>query len=150
MTDKPRKTPNEVRPSAGGTPPASPAACAATTQYGRPCQNPAQPGKAVCWSHDPENAARRTRNARAGGRAAHSPTSLEIAELKDELKELIREVKDGKVAPGVAAVITQLSNTIIRAIEQDRKVCETEGIVERIEDLERRASEDGFVRREVA
>jgi hypothetical protein len=50
----------------------------------------------------------------------------------------------------VAAVITQLSNTIIRAIEQDRRVRETEGIVERIEDLERRASEDGFVRREVA
>jgi hypothetical protein len=84
----------------------SPGVCTATTQYGRPCQNPAQVGKPTCWSHDPDNAAQRLRNARTGGRAAHSPTSLEIGELKDELKTLIREVKEGKVAPGVAAVIT--------------------------------------------
>jgi hypothetical protein len=80
-----------------------------------------------------------------GGWAAHSPTSLEISELKDELKALIREVKEGKVAPGVAAVITQLANTIIRAIEQDRKVRETEEMEERIAELERRA-ENGHQR----
>jgi hypothetical protein len=146
MTDKPRETDEEQIP-AGGAPPTSLGACAATTQYGRPCQSPAQPGKAVCWSHDPENAVQRARNARAGGRAAHSPTSREIGELKDELKELIREVKEGKVAPGVAAVITQLSNTIIRAIEQDRKVRETEEMEERIAELEKRAEAGG---REVA
>jgi hypothetical protein len=95
----------------------------------------------ACWSHDPENAAQRSRNARAGGRAAHSPTSLEIGDLK----ALIREVKDGKVAPGVAAVITQLANTIIRAIEQDRKVRELDEIEERLAELERRA-ENGHKR----
>jgi len=82
------------------------------------------------------------RNARTGGRAAHSPTSLEISDLKDELKELIREVKEGKVAPGVAAVITQLSNAIIRAIEQDRRVRETEEIEERIAALEARTESE--------
>ena len=70
----------------------------------------------MCWHHDPENAAQRARNARAGGVAAHSPATREIGELKEELKALIREVKEGEVAPGVAAVITQLANTIIRAI----------------------------------
>jgi hypothetical protein len=39
----------------------------------------------------------------------------------------------------VAAVITQLSNTIIRAIEQDRKVHEFDEIEERLAELERRA-----------
>ena len=141
MTDKPKEVSREGHALAGGIPPTSPGACTATTQYGRPCHNPTQPGSTVCWSHDPGNAARRIRNARAGGRAAHSPTSLEIGELK----ELIREVKDGKVAPGVAAVITQLSNTIIRAIEQDRKVRELDEIEERLAELERRA-DDGHQR----
>jgi hypothetical protein len=142
MTDKPRKRSNEDHPLADGDSPPSPGACVATTQYGRPCQNPAQPSKTVCWSHDPENASQRVRNARAGGRAAHSPTSLEIGELKGELKALIREVKDGKVAPGVAAVITQLANTIIRAIEQDRRVRETEEIEERLAALEARTDSE--------
>lgn len=138
MTDKPRKMVYGDRPPADEDSPPSHGVCVAMTQYGRPCQNPAQPGKATCWSHDPENAAQRARNARAGGRAAHSPTSLEIGELKDELKVLIREVKEGKVAPGVAAVITQLSNTIIRAIEQDRKVRELDEMEERLAALEAR------------
>jgi hypothetical protein len=42
------------------------------------------------------------------------------------------------VRPDVAAVITQLSNTIIRAIEQGRKVRETEEMGERLAELERR------------
>jgi len=145
MTDTPNELPNEEYPLAGGSSPLSPGGCTATTQYGRPCQNQAQPDKEVCWSHDPDNATQRVRNARAGGLAVHSPATREIEELKDELKALIREVKDGKVAPGVAAVITQLANTIIRAIEQNRKVRELDEIEERLAELERKA-EDGFAR----
>ena len=115
-------------------------ACSVTTKYGRPCQNPAQSGKDVCWSHDPENATQRAKNARSGGRAVHSPGTTEIAELKDELKALVREVKAGEVAPGVATVITQLSNVILRAVEQDRKVRETEELEERLAALEGRGN----------
>jgi hypothetical protein len=53
----------------------------------------------------------------------------------------LREVKEGKVAPGVAAIITQLANTIIRAIEQDRKVRELDEVEERLAELERRAAQ---------
>lgn len=56
---------------------------------------------------------------------------------------LRREVKDGKVAPGVAAVITQLANVLIRGIEQDRKVRETEEIEERLAALEQKAEAGG-------
>ena len=115
-------------------------ACSVTTQYGRPCQNPAPPGKTVCWSHDPENAERRRRNARAGGVAAHSPATLEIGELKDELKALARDVKEGKVAPAIATVLNQLLNTLLRAIEQDRKIKETEELEERLAALEGRGN----------
>ncbi|MDP9458452.1 MAG: hypothetical protein M3Q49_04980 [Actinomycetota bacterium] len=114
--------------------------CRATTKYGRPCQNAPLPGKAECYSHspDPEHVAQRARNARAGSYAAHSPGTTEIQELKDELKALVREVKAGEVAPGVATVITQLSNVILRAIEQDRKIRELEDLEERLAALEGR------------
>ena len=112
--------------------------CRAMTKYGRPCQNAPLPGKEECYSHspDPEHVARRVRNARARSYAAHSPGTTEIAELKDELKALVREVKAGEVAPGVATVITQLSNVILQAIEQDRKTREIEEHGERLAALE--------------
>ena len=142
---KRQKEPNEEHTPADGPSPPTPDVCASTTQYGRPCRNQAQLGKSVCWSHDPENATQRAQNARAGGIAVHSPATLEFAELKDELKALIKEVKDGKVAPGVASVITQLANVLLRGIEQERKVKETEELEQRIGELERRAA-DGYTR----
>ena len=130
---------------AGGSSLPRPGTCRSTTQYGRACQNPAQPGGDVCWSHDPENAERRRRNARAGGVAAHSPATLEIGELKDELKALARDVKEGKVTPAIGTVLNQICNTIIRAVEQERKVRETEELEERLAALEGR-SDGSFAR----
>lgn len=113
-----------------------PETCSATTQYGRRCQKPPQPGKEVCWSHDCENAEARKRLARAGGVAAHSPAAFEIQELKEELRGLAADVKEGKVSPGVGTVLNQLLNTILRAIAEERKVRETEELEERIARLE--------------
>ena len=112
--------------------------CRATTKYGRPCQNVPLPGKEECYSHspDPEHVAQRARNARAGSYAAHSPGTTEIAELKDELKALVREVKAGEVAPGVATVLNQLLNSMLRAVEQERKVREQDELEERLAALE--------------
>ena len=62
--------------------------------------------------------------------------TLEIQELKDELRSLIRKVKEGTMASGPASVITQLSNVLLRAIETERKVRETEELEERLAALE--------------
>lgn len=113
-----------------------PEICTATTQYGRKCQKPPQPGKEVCWSHDPENAEARKRLARAGGVAVHSPVAFEIQELKEELRGLATDVKEGKLAPAHGTVLNQLFNTILRAIAEERKVRETEELEERIARLE--------------
>ncbi len=94
----------------------------------------------MCWSHDESNAEQRRRNARAGGVAAHSPATLEIGELKDELKALARDVKEGKVTPAIGTVLNQICNTIIRAVEQERKVRETEEFEERLAALEGRGN----------
>ncbi len=121
---------------ADGSPLSHPGVCRSTTQYGRPCQNPAQPGSEWCWSHAPENAEQRRRNSRAGGVAAHSPATLEIGELKDELRAFAWDVKENKVAPGVGSTLVQIYNTVIRAIETGRKVREQEELEQRIEALE--------------
>ena len=112
--------------------------CSGTTKYGRPCPNAPQADKPYCWHHDPELAERRSRNARAGGRAVHSPATLEISELKDELRALVRDVKDGAVAPGVGAVLNQLLNSMLRAVETERKVREQDELEERLAALEGR------------
>jgi len=70
-----------------------------------------------------------------------SPATREIQELKDELKRLVREVKDGEVAPNVASVITQLANTLLRAIEPDRRVRELDEVEERLAALEQHRRE---------
>ena len=90
----------------------------------------------MCWHHDPENAERRSRNARAGGRAVHSPATLEISELKDELRSQVRDVNDGTVAPGVGAVLNQLLNSMLRAVETERKVREQDELEGRMAALE--------------
>ncbi len=133
----------EVGDGASPTPPRE-VLCTGVTKYGRPCPNAPQADKPYCWHHDPELAERRSRNARAGGRAVHSPATLELGELKDELKALVRDVKEGVVPPGVGAVLNQLLNSMLRAIEQDRKVRELDDVEERLAVLEGRR--DGIPR----
>jgi len=136
MTDKAKEMSRKEYPLAGETSPPSPGACTATTQYGRPCQKPSQPGKEVCWSHDPANNEARKRLARTGGVAVHSPAAFEIQELKEELRGLATDVKEGKLAPANGTVLNQLCNTILRAIAEERKVRDTEELAERIARLE--------------
>ncbi|MDP9458528.1 MAG: hypothetical protein M3Q60_22750 [Actinomycetota bacterium] len=123
-----------------------PRLCRATTKYGRPCQNAPLPGKEECYSHspEPEHVAQRAKNARAGSHAAHSPGTTEIQELKDELKALVRDVKDGTVLPGVGAVLNQLLNSMLRAVESERKIRELDDVEERLAVLEGRR--DGTTR----
>jgi len=58
-----------------------------------------------------------------------------LADLKKQLKNLAGDVLEGKEA-GRAAVVNQIFNTVIRAIEQERKMRELEELEVRIEVLE--------------
>jgi len=68
--------------------------------------------------------------------AVHSPAAFEIQELKEELRGLATDVKEGKLAPANGTVLNQLCNTILRAIAEERKVRDTEELAERIARLE--------------
>jgi hypothetical protein len=51
-------------------------------------------------------------------------------------KDLAADVLEGRVDRGRAAVANQLYNTLIRAVEQERKLRELEEIAARLEALE--------------
>ena len=91
------------------------------------------PGQTHCFLHDPHRSHERKRNASLGGR---SKGQGELGELKKRIKDLAAKVLDGTADRGRAAVANQLYNTLIRAVEQERKMRELGELAERLEALE--------------
>jgi hypothetical protein len=111
--------------------------CTATKRSGEPCTLPANGQQGLCWAHDPKNAERRRKGASRGGRAK---ASRELPSIRALLEDLTEQVITGDLETGRAAVANQLINTRLRAIEQERKIKETEELEARIEALEAKAS----------
>ena len=107
--------------------------CAGIKRDGGRCTVVVGPGQSHCYAHDPERSQERRRNASRGGR---SKGNGELGELKKQIRGLAAGVLDGTADRGRAAVANQLYNTLIRAIEQERKQRELEEIASRLEDLE--------------
>src|SRR5215207_2743113 len=111
------------------------ARCAGYKQDGSQCSHIVGAAKHYCYNHDPERVQERKRNASKGGRTPGG--SGEIKNLKAQLQSLADLVFELKCDPKVAAVIAQILNTKLRAIEIERKTREQEEILERLEALER-------------
>jgi hypothetical protein len=92
------------------------------------------PGQSHCYAHDPDRSEERKRNASRGGKS--KGTGGELADLKKKVRDLASDVLEGKADRGRAAVANQLYNTLIRAIEQERKMRELEELAARLEALE--------------
>jgi hypothetical protein len=107
--------------------------CAGIKRDGGRCAVVVGPGQSHCDAHDPERSLERRRNASRGGR---SKGNGELGELKKRIKDLAAGVLDGTADRGRAAVANQLYNTLIRAIEQERKLRELGELAERLEALE--------------
>jgi hypothetical protein len=107
--------------------------CRANKRDGSPCTAPATGANGYCWAHDPTNAEKRRRIASKGDRGKGSS---ELADLKKQIRNLAAEVLDGTADRGRAAVANQLYNTLIRAIEQERKLRELGELAEQLETLE--------------
>ena len=90
-------------------------------------------GRSHCYQHDPAREDERKRNASRGGRTRGAG---ELPALKKQLRDLASDVLEGSVDKGAAAVVNQILNTIIRAIEQERKNHETGELAERLEAME--------------
>jgi hypothetical protein len=109
------------------------AQCAGIKRDGGRCAVVVGPGQSHCYAHDPDRWQERRRNASRGGR---SKGQGELGELKKRIRSLAVEVLDGSVDRGRVAVANQLYNTLIRAIEQERKQRELEELAGRLEALE--------------
>jgi hypothetical protein len=107
--------------------------CAGIKRDGGRCAVVVGPGETHCYQHDPDRAEERRRNTSKGGRARGNG---ELADLKKQLKDLASDVLDARVDRGSAAVVNQILNTVIRAIEQERKMRELEEMAQRLEALE--------------
>ena len=107
--------------------------CAGIKRDGGRCAVVVGPGETHCYQHDPDRAEERRRNASKGGRARGNG---ELADLKKQLKDLASDLLDARVDRGSAAVVNQILNTVIRAIEQERKMRELDEMAQRLEALE--------------
>jgi hypothetical protein len=111
--------------------------CAGITAAGSRCKAEAMPGEEWCWNHHPDyEQARRRRASKGGKRGGRGRPQRETEAIKALLEDLTERVLSGDLDTGPAAVANQLVNTRLRAIEQERKIKETEELEARIGALE--------------
>ena len=111
--------------------------CSGIKADGGRCRAQAMRDSDYCINHHPDRAEVRRRRASKGGkRGGRGRPQRETEGIKALLEDLTERVLAGDLETGPAAVANQLVNTRLRAIEQERKIKETEQLESRIEALE--------------
>jgi uncharacterized protein DUF5763 len=112
--------------------------CAAITKGGSRCKLEATHAS-YCYQHSPDTAQERKRRASKGGKAGGNGRAgiSELATIKRELHAVIAGVLSGRVERGRGAVAFQGYNALLKAVETERRIRETEDLEARIEALER-------------
>jgi hypothetical protein len=115
--------------------------CRAVTKAGKPCKAAAT-GGGLCFFH--ANPAKAAELGRIGGRKNGSSISEEVKQLpkldsviavRDALAQMIGDLHSKKLHPRTAAGLAQLSNALIRAMEEvelERRIKKLEDIAERL------------------
>ncbi len=106
--------------------------CAANTEDGRPCERIVTASQRYCYSHDPARSEDRRRNASKGGRGKGNQR---LAKLDKQLEDLATDTLEGGVDRGTAAVVNQIINSRLRAIEIERKLREAEELAREVEEI---------------
>ena len=106
--------------------------CSATKANGERCTLPAKGSHGLCWTHAPENAAKRRRNA---SKAATAKADKEVREVKREIRELIRSIREDGFDPTAANAINRLYNTLLAYILAERGIYREEDLAVRIREL---------------
>ena len=109
------------------------AGCIGVKPEGALCQGVAARGSDWCPAHDP---ARKEARRKSASKAARSKKpGREIADVKEQVAELIRDVRAGAVDRSDAIACGQLYNVLLRAVSVGLKVRETEELAHEIEEL---------------
>jgi hypothetical protein len=107
--------------------------CSHTYANSSQCRRIVSAEQEFCYSHDPQRASERKRNAARGGRAK---ASGELGRVKARLHTLADMVEEGQMDRADAAVISQIWGTYLRAVSVELKAREQLELVERLESLE--------------
>jgi|SRR5215208_673552 len=106
--------------------------CSATKRNGERCTLPANGSHGLCWTHAPENAAKRRRNA---SKAATAKADKEVREVKREIRELIRAVREEGFDVSRANTANRLYQTLLQYILAERGIYREEDLAVRIREL---------------
>ena len=116
------------------------ARCTRIKDNGERCKADAMPGAEWCYSHDPDRAEERRRNASKGGkRDGRGRPGADLADLKRDVRKVIDDVLAGSIQQGPGAVALQGYNTLLRAAKVELDIREQQELIERLEALERAA-----------
>ena len=107
--------------------------CAAIAGSGKPCKGLVRAGNDFCPAHDPARAEARSKAAAKVGRTKYGG---ELSEVKAQLRELADDVVSGKLDKGKGSVAARIIGVFARVVEVERKVRETDELLERLEELE--------------
>jgi hypothetical protein len=117
--------------------------CSGIRADGGRCKAQAMRNSEWCINHHPDQAALRRRRASKGGkRGGRGRPQAELADIKRRLSDLADDVLEGRQDRGVAAVASQVLNVYLRAVSVELKVQEQRDLLERLEALEERLSQN--------
>ncbi len=119
--------------------------CSATNKDGSPCSGPALPGRAFCWSHDPQlEERRRAGRVRGGTNRANAARAkkaaadvMTLTELRGRLCVVFDEVASGELDKGVGVALASIAKAIA-SIAQVSDLEERLAALEAAAGLERR------------
>jgi Family of unknown function (DUF5763) len=106
--------------------------CSATKANGDRCTLPAKGSQGFCWTHAPENAAKRRRNA---SKAATAKADKEIRSTKAEIRELVRLVREEDFDVSKANAMNRLYGTLLQYIIVERGIYREDDLALRIREL---------------
>ena len=110
--------------------------CAGIKADGGRCKAQAMRGSTWCIGHDPEQAEARQRRARKGGRrGGRGRPSAELVGVKAEIWEVIEAVRSEALERSTGAVVFQGYNTLLKALDTERRIRETDELARQVEEL---------------
>jgi hypothetical protein len=115
--------------------------CSGSKPDSSPCERIVGASQTYCYSHDPSRSKQRKRAASRAG--ASKSAGGEVGDIKRTLRQLADDVLSGKRDRGDASVVSQLLGVLLRAVEVERKVRETDELAARLERLEARLEPPG-------
>lgn len=108
------------------------ALCPATKRNGEPCSLLATDADGFCWAHAPRHAAKRKEIGAKGGRGR---VGSELVGVKAEIRDVIEAVRSEALERSTGAVIFQGYNILLKALDTERRIRETDELTREIGEL---------------